>query len=123
MKDIVKIPNTLEKISKKEMAFAAFSHLFVAFCGYFSTRAAVMDKLLPFGISLIAGTPLTYTPSVALGVFLGYIFPVTQGNGFKYTACMFAILAIKLLLSNYKKLLKPCLHRKKRIKFNYLSDN
>lgn len=106
MKDIVKIPNTLEKISKKEMAFAAFSHLFVAFCGYFSTRAAVMDKLLPFGISLIAGTPLTYTPSVALGVFLGYIFPVTQGNGFKYTACMFAILAIKLLLSNYKKLLK-----------------
>ncbi|MBR5222592.1 MAG: SpoIIE family protein phosphatase [Clostridia bacterium] len=106
MKDIVKIPNTLEKISKKEMAFAAFSHLFVAFCGYFSTRATVMDKLLPFGISLIAGTPLTYTPSVALGVFLGYIFPVTQGNGFKYTACMFAILAIKLLLSNYKKLLK-----------------
>ena len=106
MKDIVKIPNTLEKISKKEMAFAAFTHLFVAFCGYFSTRAAVMDKLLPFGISLIAGTPLTYTPSVALGVFLGYIFPVTQGNGFKYTACMFAILAIKLLLSNYKKLLK-----------------
>lgn len=106
MKDIVKIPNTLEKISKKEMAFAAFSHLFVAFCGYFSTRAAVMDKLLPFGISLIAGTPLTYTPSGALGVFLGYIFPVTQGNGFKYTACMFAILAIKLLLSNYKKLLK-----------------
>lgn len=106
MKDIVKIPNTLEKISKKEMAFAAFSHLFVAFCGYFSTRAAVMDRLLPFGISLIAGTPLTYTPSVALGVFLGYIFPVTQGNGFKYTACMFAILAIKLLLSNYKKLLK-----------------
>ena len=106
MKDIVKIPNTLEKISKKEMAFAAFTHLFVAFCGYFSTRAAVMDKLLPFGISLIAGTPLTYTPSGALGVFLGYIFPVTQGNGFKYTACMFAILAIKLLLSNYKKLLK-----------------
>ncbi len=106
MKDIVKIPNTLEKISKKEMAFAAFSHIFVAFCGYFSTRAVVMDKLLPFGISLIAGTPLTYTASGALGVFLGYIFPVTQGNGFKYTACLFAVLAIKLLLSNYKNLVK-----------------
>ncbi len=105
MKDIVKIPNTLNKISKKELAFAVFSHFLVAFCGYFSTKAVVMDKLLPFGIALLSGSPLTYTPSAAIGVFMGYIFPTAGNNGFKYTACLFAVLAIKLLLSNYKKLI------------------
>ena len=105
MKDIVKIPNTTHKISKKDMAVAAILHISVALCGYFATRAVVMDKLLPFGIALLAGAPITYTPAAAIGVFFGYIFPAANGNGFKYTACLFAVLAIKLLLSSFKKII------------------
>ena len=104
MKDIVKIPSNVQKISKKDMAVAAISHILVALCGCFAARAVVMDKLLPFGIALLAGAPVTYTPAAAIGVFLGYVFPATGGNGFKYTACLFAVLAIKLLLSSFKKI-------------------
>ncbi len=105
MKDIVKISDQTVKLSGKDMAFAAVLHTFVGLCGFFATRAVVMDRLLPFGISLLAGAPLTYTPAAAIGIFLGYIFPIVGNNGFKYAACLFAVLAIKLLLSNYKKLI------------------
>ena len=106
MKDIVKISNQTVKLTGKDIAFALVQHAFVALCGFFTTRAPVMDRLLPFGISYLAGAPLTYTPSAAIGIFLGYIFPIKGNGGFKYAACLFAILAIKLLLSNYKKLIQ-----------------
>ncbi|MBQ3547538.1 MAG: SpoIIE family protein phosphatase [Clostridia bacterium] len=105
MKDIVKISNQTVKLSSKDIALAVVQHTVLGLCGLFATRAVVMDRLLPFGISFLAGTPLSFTPSVAIGVFLGYIFPVVGNNGFKYAACLFAVLAIKLLLSNYKKVI------------------
>lgn len=104
MKDVVKISNKIEDFKPKELFFAVFSHILVAVCGFFFSRAVVLDKLLPFGISLIAGSSLTYTPAAAIGVFLGYFIPAVQNNAFKYLSCLFAVLAIKLLLSNYKKL-------------------
>lgn len=104
MKDIVKISDQTIKLSAKDLTFAAVQHIFVGLCGFFASRAIVMDRLLPFGISYLAGAPLTFTPSAAFGIFLGYIFPAVGNNGFKYAACLFALLAIKLLLSNYKKL-------------------
>ena len=106
MKDIVKISNQTVKLSSKDIAFAIVQHTFVALCGFFTTRAPVMDRLLPFGISYLAGAPITYTPAAAIGIFLGYIFPIVGNGGFKYAACLFAILAIKLLLGNYKKLIQ-----------------
>ncbi len=106
MKEIIKIPNQTVKLSTKDMAFAAVLHTFVGLCGFFATRAVVMDRLIPFGISLLAGAPLTYTPAAAIGIFFGYIFPVVGNGGFKYAACLFAVLAIKLLLSNYKRLIQ-----------------
>ncbi len=105
MKDIVKISNQTVKLEARDIAFAAITHAFVGLCGFFATRAVVLDRLLPFGISFIAGVPLTYTPAATIGIFFGYIFPIVGNSGFKYAACLFAILAIKLLLSNYKKIL------------------
>ena len=104
MKDVVKISTKIEDFKPKELFLAAFSHILVAICGFVFSRAVVLDKLLPFGISLIAGCSLTYTPACAIGVFIGYFIPAIQSNAFKYLACLFAVLAIKLLLSNYKKL-------------------
>ncbi len=106
MKDVVKVSNKIEDFKPKELILAAFSHILVALCGFFFSRAVVLDKLLPFGISLIAGCSLTYTPAAALGVFIGYFIPAVENNAFKYLACLFAVLAIKLLLANYKKLVE-----------------
>lgn len=104
MKDIVKISNKIENYSFKELALAGISHLVCLLAGFFSTRAIVLDKLLPFGLSFLAGSSITFTPAVALGVFAGYFIPAVGNGGFRYIAALFAILAIKLLLSSYKKL-------------------
>lgn len=104
MKDVVKVSRKIEDFKPKELFLAAFSHILVSFCGFIFSRAVVMDKFLPFGISLIAGCSLTYTPACAIGVFIGYFIPAINGNAFKYLACLFAVLSIKLLLSNYKKI-------------------
>lgn len=104
MREIVKVSNSTEKLKPKEILIAALSHFLVGLCGFIATKGVVMDKLLPFGMSFVAGASLTYTPAVAIGVFVGYFIPAVGNGGFKYLAAMFAILSIKLLLSNFKKL-------------------
>ena len=105
MKDIVKISNKIENYSAKELVFAGFTHFLSFLTGLICTRAVVLDKLLPFGLSFVAGCSLTLTPSAALGIFIGYFIPSGDTNAFRYIAALFAILAIKLLLSSYKKLI------------------
>lgn len=105
MKDIVKIGNKIESFSFKELAFAASAHIFAAFAGAAASRAAVLSRLLPFGLSLVAGSSLTFAPATAIGAFLGYFFPAVGNGGFRYIAAIFALLAIKFLLGCYKKLI------------------
>lgn len=76
----------------------------VAILAFISSRGLVIGKLLPFGIAFLSGCPHYYCASAALGSFLGYFIPVNNGNGFRYIASLFAILAIKLILSSNKKL-------------------
>lgn len=104
MKNIVKISNSIENYKPSEVALACLSHILIGIAGIISARAVVLDKLLPFGLSFLAGCSLTYTPAAAIGVFIGYFMPAVGNGGFKYIAALFAILAIKLLLSSYKKL-------------------
>lgn len=104
MKDIVKISEKTEKFNFKELIAAGATHTLAAAAGFIASRAAVADKLLPFGLSLSAGASLTYTPAAAIGVFLGYFIPALDTGGFRYIASMLAVIAIKLLLSGYKKL-------------------
>lgn len=104
MKDLVKISGSLENYKPKELVAAAAGHLLAVLAGILATKAVVSDKLLPFGLSFMGGVSLTYTPAAAIGVFIGYFIPAIGNGGFRYIAAMFAILAIKLLLGNYKKL-------------------
>ena len=103
MKDIVKISDTNGNISFKETFVAGIFHLITALSGLIAARAVVFGKLLPFGLAFMAGCPATYTPAAAIGVFIGYFLPAVGNGGFRYIAALFAILAIKLLMSNYKK--------------------
>lgn len=104
MKDIVKISGRTEKLNHRELIAAAATHILAAVAGFIAARAAVTDKLLPFGLSVAAGASATYTPAAAIGVFLGYFIPALDTGGFRYIAAMLAILAIKLLLGGYKRL-------------------
>ncbi len=104
MKDIVKISNRIENYSVKELTLGAVMHFLCFLGGIASTRAVVLSRLLPFGLSYIGGVSATFIPSAAIGVFFGYLFPTVTTSGFRYIAALFAILAIKLLLSQYKKI-------------------
>ncbi len=104
MKEFVRVYNNTERLKPKDLFIAAVSHFLVGLCGFIAARGVVLDKLLPFGMAFIAGSSLTYTPACAIGVFAGYFIPAVGNGAFKYLAALFAILSIKLLLSNYKKI-------------------
>lgn len=104
MKDIVKVSGSSGRLSRADIASAFLYHTAVFVCGFIAARASVTDKLLPFGLSLLAGSTLTYTPAAATGAFLGYFFPALGNGGFRYIAALFALLAIKLLTGGIKKL-------------------
>ena len=104
MKDIVKISDANENYSFRETVWAIFIHILISACGIITSRAVVFSSLLPFGLAFLAGCPASYTPAAAIGVFIGYFLPAVGGGGFRYLAALFAILAIKLLLNNYKKI-------------------
>ena len=105
MKDIVKISERFENKTTDELFKEIIEQIIYAVIGFVASRALVLGKFVPFGLSVLSAAPLTYTPAVATGVFLGYFVPVNNSSGFRYIAALFAILAIKLLLTNYKKLL------------------
>lgn len=105
MKELVKIPVKSENFTLKELTLASFEHLLIGLIGFITSRAIVLDKLLPFGISYLAGCSLTFTPAAAIGVFIGYFIPAVGNGAFRYIAALFAVLSIKLLLSAYKKII------------------
>ena len=103
---MVKIGSKTENFSIREMTFATFVHIIALICGVMASRAVVLQRLLPFGLSLVAGSSLTFTPAATIGAFLGYFLPAVGNGGYRYIAAVFAILAIKLLLGAYKKLVE-----------------
>lgn len=64
---------------------------------FFSARATVFSAYIPFGVSAVAGCPLSVLPSVLAGAVLGYLFPVSYFTGFRYIAAIFAVSAIRLI--------------------------
>ena len=104
MKDIVKILPSRENFKIKDILICTGQHFFVFMCGLLSANGIVADKLLPFGVSVVAGCNFLYTPACAFGAFVGYLFAPIKDVAFKHIVAMFAVLAIKLLLSGYKKL-------------------
>ncbi len=104
MKDIVKISGKIENFTFKEILSASVSHILVGVATLAASKAVVLDRLLPFGLSVLAGSSSVYTPAAAIGAFIGYFIPAVGNGAFRYIAALFALLAIKLLLGSYKKL-------------------
>lgn len=95
-------------LTAKESLEIIVTHILLAFCGFFAARGLVQDKFLPFGIAMAAGSPYQVMLSVSFGVLAASIFPASNSGGFRYIASLFAVLAIRLLVSKIKPLcLKP----------------
>lgn len=100
----MKLSREQREYTLKEMLSAGALHFAVALCALTASRAVVFGQLLPFGLAFLAGCSMTYTPAAAIGTFLGYFLPAVSNGAFRYIAALFAILAIKLLLGNYKRI-------------------
>jgi len=93
-----------KEYSARELFSAGVIHFTIGFFALAASKAVVFGKLLPFGLAFLAGCSMNYTPAAAIGVFIGYFLPAVGNGGFRYIAALFAILAIKLLMGNYKKI-------------------
>lgn len=90
------------KLTGRELINQALIHLLFLLSSFLCSRADLMGKYLPFGISAAAASPLNYMPSAALGSIIGYIFPATKDGGFRYIAAVLTVTAIRLLTSKIK---------------------
>ncbi|MBQ6848055.1 MAG: SpoIIE family protein phosphatase [Clostridia bacterium] len=104
MKDNVKIMAKVENYTIKELTVAVGVHFFVALSTALAGRGVILNNLIPFGLSFLGGVTPTFLPSAMLGGFVSYFIPAADVSGFRYIAALFALLSIKLLLSNYKKI-------------------
>ena len=103
MKELIKKTQETYLENKREFLGALSLHILTAVIGFISARGLILDSLMPFGIVFVGGSNSIFLPSIALGSFLGYFFPAASG-GFRYIATLLAIVSIRLLLANYKKL-------------------
>lgn len=104
MKELVKVSSSGDTVARSEQLRAAAVHIVTALCSFLASRAAITGGLIPFGLSVVAGVPVMLTPAAAVGAFAGYIIPAVGSGAFRYLAAMFAILSVKLLLGNDRKL-------------------
>ena len=105
MKDSsILLPNLGSKIKKADVLWAVFNHLGCAVLGFLLCRTVFLENYAPFGISFAAACGLTYLPSAATGVFIGYFIPDISFSGFKYIAAMLAVIAVRFMLTSYKRL-------------------
>ena len=104
MKDFVTKTDSQLQLKTQDMISAAILHICMLLLGFISSRAVVFGNLMPFGISFMAGCGSVYIPSIAIGAFLGYFVPAIGQGGFRYLATLFAILAVRLIISGYRKI-------------------
>ncbi len=101
--NLVKITQDKENSNHNALLSALSLHILTALLGLVSARGIIFETLMPFGLIFTGGCNTVFLPSVAVGVSVGYFIPATGSGGFRYMAALLAIIALRLLLSNYKK--------------------
>ena len=88
----------------KDILSAIAIHILVSALGFIASRGVIFSTLMPFGIVFLGGCSTVFLPSVAVGSFVGYFIPAASIGGFRYIAALLAIISLRLLLSNYKRI-------------------
>jgi hypothetical protein len=108
MKEAIKRKTGLSEVRYRELVFEIIKQGLIAVAGLVVSSGTVFGSLRPFGLAFLAAVPNEYLALSSFGCFFGYIFPIDALASFRYFAAMFAIIAIKVLLSAVlKKTLRP----------------
>jgi len=102
MKDLT-LKSREVQISNKEFLSALLLHIAMAVLGFVTSKGVIFQSLMPFGLLFVGGCDVTFLPSISVGAFIGYFIPAIGTGGFRYIAAIFAVIAIRMLLSSYKK--------------------
>ena len=103
MKEIIKKRAGLNEIGFKELMLEVIRQSVVASIAVVASTAEVFGQMRPFGLAFLSAVPTEYLALSAFGAFLGYLIPLSAVSGFRYFAALFAIVAIKALLSSVTK--------------------
>lgn len=99
MKDVITRGEALKKLKTADIIREIGVHIVFLFVSFLMTRGRVVGNILPFGAAFLASAPPEYLAVSAVGAFFGYLFPAAEINAFRYLAALFAIVAIKTLLT------------------------
>ncbi len=105
MKDIVK-KRSYRSLDTSSQLIKIGIHILFGAAAFIGARGVVAKRIMPFGLSFVAGSPWQYAPSAAIGAFLAYFFPAAGTSGFKYITAVLGVLALKLIFSNKSKISK-----------------
>lgn len=106
MKDLVTNARNVPIKSHEATISALLLHIFMAVLAFVASRGVILENLMPFGLVLVGGCTAVFLPSSAIGAFIGYFFPAVNSGGFKYIAALLAVVAVRLLLSGYTRLVE-----------------
>lgn len=104
MKDLITKSRGSIAQNGREIFSAAVGHFAMAVFGFIAAHGVVFETLMPFGLVLTGACSGVFLPSIATGAFIGYFIPAVSSGGFRYIAALFAVVAIRLMLSGYKKI-------------------
>ena len=103
MKDVTEIKRFSGNLAVSDIAIILTKHLIFALFGFFTTRAPVLNGLLPFGLSVVGGSVLKYCAASVFGALIGYLLPAVEISTFRYVAAALGVAAIKFLISGTTK--------------------
>ena len=106
LKDNIKISAKIEDYTIKELSSAVTLHVLVGLASAIMSRGVILGQFIPFGLAFLGGCSSYFVPAAMVGAFISYFIPAADTSGFRYIAALFAVLSIKLLLSNYKKIVR-----------------
>ena len=69
MKDVTRNAPSRTLGGNRDLVYAVAWQTLSVITGLIASRAIIADRLIPFGLSLVAGIPAVYVPAAATGVF------------------------------------------------------
>lgn len=99
MKSNIKEKQTLIKPGVTELLFEVGKQTLACLGGFLMSRGVVFGSITPFGLAFVAAAPTDFLALSAFGCFVGYLLPISGEGVFRYLAALFAIIAVKALLS------------------------
>ncbi|MEE1185902.1 MAG: SpoIIE family protein phosphatase [Acutalibacteraceae bacterium] len=93
-----------ESFKTKYSEFISFSsiRIFLIICGFLMSRSVLFDEFVPFGLALVAGTPVKFCIYSSIGAAAGYFIPATGYGMFKYLTAIIVMNVIRFAFSKFK---------------------